>query len=469
MADNGRVHPDCRNASNPYHECGVSCLEKIAQGQGKKTMDKKKSDYHNGINGGLSKKMDGERRTDQNCPKATNPYHQCDKFCSSRTSKANPQEVKKKSGSFLENSLSFGRKKKGSDSQPNSPQAVTNSYAGRKKKGSESQANSAQVTTNVPAPKAPYPVETFSPPALVPAIKKVESENSQSSSSSHNHSDGSFSQDHSFEKGQTKSSEIVPASGNLKPNGSKSLPLGSFTCFAIGPPETKPEAVVSPTAMNGPTVGSLNFTFSGISRATQDSDDDEIQSVISDSCVSIGKYHVRASAASVLQLILDKYGDIAANCKLESTSLRAYYLECLCSLVQELQSTSYNLLTRSKVKEFLAVLKDVESAQIDVSWLRDILNGLTEAVEINNQQAVAEEAQANCNDLIESTKKELESMMEDLAEKEKAVAEAKARIEETKARLSGLEVESSQLNETISSLCAKLEKFQAKPLAQQIL
>lgn len=41
MAQNGRVHPNCVNANNPYHECGMYCLEKIAQGQGQK--EKKKS------------------------------------------------------------------------------------------------------------------------------------------------------------------------------------------------------------------------------------------------------------------------------------------------------------------------------------------------------------------------------------------------------------------------------------------
>lgn len=40
MAQNGRVHPNCVNANNPYHECGMYCLEKIAQGQGQK--EKKK-------------------------------------------------------------------------------------------------------------------------------------------------------------------------------------------------------------------------------------------------------------------------------------------------------------------------------------------------------------------------------------------------------------------------------------------
>ncbi|CAA2978508.1 pre-mRNA-splicing factor syf2-like [Olea europaea var. sylvestris] len=31
MAEEGRVHPDCRNASNPYHECGEYCFKVIAE------------------------------------------------------------------------------------------------------------------------------------------------------------------------------------------------------------------------------------------------------------------------------------------------------------------------------------------------------------------------------------------------------------------------------------------------------
>ena len=41
MDENGRVHPECANAANPYHECGVYCLEKIAEGKGRKEKDKK--------------------------------------------------------------------------------------------------------------------------------------------------------------------------------------------------------------------------------------------------------------------------------------------------------------------------------------------------------------------------------------------------------------------------------------------
>uniref|UniRef100_A0A6N2L5M4 Uncharacterized protein n=1 Tax=Salix viminalis TaxID=40686 RepID=A0A6N2L5M4_SALVM len=525
MAENGRVHPDCVNAANPYHECGVACLEKISQGQGKK--GKKKSDYRNGVNESwFSKNMDGERRARPTCPKASNPYHKCEEFCSNRTaepkpkgvkketggakscpkasnpyhkceefcsnrtadakphgvkkqseraqpcprasnlshkcdefcsngnSEANPQGGEKESGSILETAWSFGRKKTESESQQNSPRAVKNARA---VKGAANNAPAVNAVRRAPPS-----------PSTLPTKKDEEPENSRSFSSSQQNSDESYSADHARDK----------------PDPLKSPSKISLACYKIPTPadpqrngeiHSSPKAAPYPSAnhegrvTSGPITEYLNFSFSGISRASEGSDEDEARSVVSDSCVSVGKYHVRANVAPILQLIFEKYGDIATGSRLESASMRAYYLECLCFVVQELQCTPFKQLTKSKIREMLAVLKDVESAQIDVSWLRDILNDLAEGMELSNQHQAAEEAKSNCDDLIESTKKELESMMEDLALKEKAVADAKAQITETRTHLSKLELESSELGETISSIQSRVNKFHDKPLADEIL
>ncbi|KAF9676177.1 hypothetical protein SADUNF_Sadunf09G0111200 [Salix dunnii] len=565
MAENGRVHPDCVNAANPYHECGVACLEKISQGQGKK--EKKKSVninlltaaklqlsifshsfvksldlfdeeyYHNGVNESwFSKNMDGERRAQPTCPKASNPYHKCEEFCSYRTaepkpkgvkketggakscpkasnpyhkceefcsnrtaaanphgvkkhseraqpcprasnlshkcdefcsnknSEANPEGGEKESGSILDTALSFGRKKKESESQQNSPRAVKNAPA---VKGSAN--NSPAVKGAVNNAPAVNVVRHAPPSPLTLSTKKDEEpENSRSFSSSQQNSDESYSADHAHDK----------------PGPLKSPSKISLACYKIPTPadpqqngeiHSSPKAAPYPSAnhegrvANGPITEYLNFSFSGISRASEGSDEEEAQSVVSDSCVSVGKYHVRANVASILQLIFEKYGDIATGSRLESASMRAYYLECLCFVVQELQCTPFKQLTKSKIREMLAVLRDVESAQIDVSWLRDILNDLAEGMELSNQHQAAEEAKSNCDDLIESKKKELESMMEDLALKEKAVADAKAQITETRTHLSELELESSKLGESIASIQSRVNKFHDKPLADEIL
>mgnify|MGYP000971921801 CR=1 FL=1 len=123
----------------------------------------------------------------------------------------------------------------------------------------------------------------------------------------------------------------------------------------------------------GPASLSVSFSFSGIADALEGSDDEEAHSVISDSCVSVGKYHVKESLASILQSIFDKYGDIAASCHLESNAIRSNYLECVCFVVKELQSTSVMQLTKSKVNDLSAILKDVDTSQIDISWLQGII------------------------------------------------------------------------------------------------
>ncbi|GLT86067.1 hypothetical protein SLE2022_042300 [Rubroshorea leprosula] len=380
MDEHARVHPDCVNSANPYHECGSNCLERIAKGETRK--DKKK----------LGSKI-------------------------------------------LEVSRSFGKKKKGSYSEPTTPRALNN-----------------------------VPVDTRSPRSHF-SMKKVELENGGSFSSSEQHSEETYSRNQSFEKGPVQSSRLVPASENITP-------------ASATPTRVKEAEKIQASSQAGPdqnvedgrdATNSSTFSFSGIVRAPEGSDEEEVQSVISDSCVSVGKYLVRSSVSSTLQSILNKYGDIAANCQLESASIRAYYLECLCSVVQELRSTSFQQLTKAKLKEMLAVLKDVESVHIDVTWLRSVLNEFLEVIELVTQRHTIETTKSNHERSLESTGKELESQLEVLAQKEKEAADARERVAEIEARLRVLKLECSQMDKTVSSIKSTVEKFNGKSLVDEFL
>ncbi|TXG64853.1 hypothetical protein EZV62_011847 [Acer yangbiense] len=384
---------------------------------------------------------------------------------------------------FVAGSWSFGRKKKGTETQPNSPLPM-----------------SPRVLNNVPIVK--HHQDARFPRSEVYSKKKVESEKDESFSSSEQFSGEIFRHDQSFDKDQVQSTQSVPASRNvmkvllsLSLSLSLSMPkdpskdniTSSLGAILLTQHEKEGDANVQDVEEgnanaqdveegnanvqdveegdgnfqdaeegNANQVAYMKFSFSSIDHPPEDSDDEEAQSVISDSCVSVGKYHVKARISSLLQSIFDKYGDIAANCRLESASMRAYYLECLCSVVQELQSTSLMQMTKIKVREMLAVLKDVETAQINVDWLRDILSEVSEAIDVVTQHQTIEAAKANCDNLLESTRKELESQMKDLSIKEKELTDTKARVSATQARVSELESESSQLNKTIESMKSKI-------------
>ncbi|KAF5745347.1 hypothetical protein HS088_TW07G00931 [Tripterygium wilfordii] len=532
MAGYQKSHPECVNAANPYHECGTACLEKIAEGKGRKDNRKKTDDPGGTIEGSFTKKKDGGKNVQPTCIKASNPFHECDELCFKKTVDGKSHWQAK--GSIL----SFGRKKKGSDSQPLTPRSGFESQPMTPRNGFESQPLTPRNGFDS-QPKTPRN-GTDSCSIKPPALEKVPAKNAANPDFSSPRSHFSFqwkndesysstdheiySRDQSLDKAKVQSSLSVPASGTITPDhpkeatrdgntfvataiptatemdkklgssetvyssicedareftsdpvvqSSKSLdhsdpPKGGATFLATTTPTTQEkDAKDMRDHTSNQNARSMKFTFSGISRASEDSDEEEVQPEISH--VLVGKYHVKASVASILRSIFDKHGDIAANCHLESAAMRAYYLESVCSVVQELRFASYTQIPKSKVKGMLAVLKDVESAKIDVSWLHRLLNEIVEAKELVNEHQAVEAAKANCDCTLESTRKELESLMEDIARKEKELAEAQARVAETKARLGELEVESSQLSQTMSSLHSKIEKFRGKSLEDQLL
>lgn len=214
----------------------------------------------------------------------------------------------------------------------------------------------------------------------------------------------------------------------------------------------------------------LDFRLSGISITNGDEDsEEETESLASEPRVPVGSYRVRESYAPILRAIFNKYGDIGANVQLESAVMRTYYVECVCFVVQELQSTSIMEFTKSKVKELKAILKDVESAKLQVSWLQSILNEVAEYIELISQHQAVEMAKANSDSEVESLKEELESDLKTLAQREQEVAAIKNRISETRDRLRELELRSCELDKNMSMIKSKVDGLNGKSLIEELL
>ncbi|KAJ7978635.1 Phospholipase-like protein [Quillaja saponaria] len=386
------------------------------------------------------------------CVNASNPFHECTETCKRKIGETQPQKSKKNSGSvILDVPLKFERRKKKGGSQPESP----------------------RVLGKVPISKGVYPSDAQSPVSHSSAKKNMESWNNEHISSLP-HSGVIHKQDPSFVNGQHQSAQSEPTPGNVMPIFTKDAPEDEHF---DSPTPTKQEEAIKPyeashivPVSNGDDKeeSAIDFSFSGIARSYGESDE-EVESVISEARVSVGKYHVKESLAPILLSIFNKYGDIAEKCQLESIAIRSYYLECVCLVVQELQSASIMQLTKSKVKELLAILKDVESAHISVAWLRSILNEIAEDIELFTDHRAMEVAKADCDRVMESTMNELESELENLAQKEKEVAVAKAHIAETRSRLSEVELQSSELSKNMLSIKSKVDKLDCKSLLDELL
>ncbi|XP_008382108.1 uncharacterized protein LOC126586089 isoform X2 [Malus sylvestris] len=503
----GRVHPECVNVANPYHECTENCLRKIAEGKGRK-LTKKKSDFGSSFKDVEYKKKGAEDK------RASNPYHDPE-FYRQRAAAAEPRGDKKESGSLLDIPI-LGRKKE--RSRPNTSQELDRSVIyhldapsspskekvklengsvlddpifGRRKQGS--QPKPSEELDNVtgrgsalddpifgrrrPGSRPKSPEELDNVPDEIK--EKVKIGNGEHKSYS---PQAAEVKDATFNKEQVPSSLLVPPSGILTmPENPKHPRENGATYIASEPPgygEDK-ENIHSPGVDSNHTVNNVEgatgsaydsgLSFSGTLHAFEDSDDEDTRSVNSESSVSVGKYRVKGSFSSILQSIMEKYGDIASSCQLESVVMRSYYLECVCYIVQELKRTSVKQLTKPKVKEMLSMLKDVESSGMDVGWLRFLINECAEAIELITQHRAFKAAKANCDRDIESARKELESQMEVLALKEKEVADAKKQVAETRAHLRELELKSSVLTESISNMKSKVENLPSKPLLDKVL
>lgn len=373
--------------------------------------------------------MDINQQAHPDCVYSANPFHECASACLERIAQGHviKKNTKKPGSKILSFSGSFGRKKKETHSQPLSPSRPYQNGG-----GGFGNANTPKVYRSVP------------PPVAAVKNKKVSDSDKSFSSSSSTDPDDFFKH-----KPETKLSQILPLSPkpgkqehNMKTEADRETTLYNL--------------LSSPIQHEKESSGDYD---------DDDYDDNEIgveldlESVMSDTFVSVGKYRVRSGSSPILTGIIEKHGDIAQDCKLESDSMRSRYLECLCSLMQELRSTPVGQLTKLKVKEMLAVLKDLESVNIEVAWLRLVLE------EFARFQEDAETEKERQEGLVKAKREELEAQEAELVRLEEDVAKARLGIMETRAVMVEMERERSRMEK----MGFKIEKFKGKTFIDELL
>ncbi|KAL1190205.1 hypothetical protein V5N11_016598 [Cardamine amara subsp. amara] len=191
---------------------------------------------------------------------------------------------------------------------------------------------------------------------------------------------------------------------------------------------------------------------------------EEMESVISESYVSLGSYKVRASVSATLQQILDKHGDIGSNSTLQSLPTKSYSLETLAAVVLELQLTPLNELKETRVLEMLAVVKDVESVKIRAGWLREILDEILEAAKHYYEHKTTVVEKEVCERDVRLGRVELEKILKEVKLKEDEVKDFRKGVMEMAGRLGELEMKRAHLEKLLAFLSSKVDKFQGEYL-----
>ncbi|XP_024004702.1 uncharacterized protein LOC18028370 isoform X2 [Eutrema salsugineum] len=207
---------------------------------------------------------------------------------------------------------------------------------------------------------------------------------------------------------------------------------------------------------------SQSFTVQEMARMRgyEKEEESQLSIISSEAYVSVASYRVRQSVAETLKAILDKHGDIAASSKLQSTMTRSYYLESLAAVVMELRSTGLRDLTKTRVEEMAAVVKDMEAVRIQVSWLKKAMAELGEAVKYLDEYEAAKAEREVCEREAKAGKQEMEEMTAELERRDKDIRDCRERVTAVAGKLGQLQMKGSSLNKKLELFHSKVHQFQ---------
>ncbi|KAI4297779.1 hypothetical protein L6164_037646 [Bauhinia variegata] len=207
-----------------------------------------------------------------NCVYASNPYHECTDACLTKLKDGPPQKQKKNSGVIP---LKFGRKKK-LGSKPELP-----------------------VLDSIPPSKvgAIYFSDVSYSEKKKDGLKSSERISSKPISGEVNYKDPSSNMEQPRSpKSEPESRNDMPVNHKDKAMDSDELCPNPIQTYNEEKKNASHKVVPHPTDTDDlitRATGRMDFSFSGASISNEDSDDEETESVVSESRVPIGRYHVK--------------------------------------------------------------------------------------------------------------------------------------------------------------------------------
>ncbi|KAL9262560.1 hypothetical protein AKJ16_DCAP08747 [Drosera capensis] len=181
--------------------------------------------------------------------------------------------------------------------------------------------------------------------------------------------------------------------------------------------------------------------------------DDDAKEVSSNSLVML--YKVKPELATILEEILEKYGDIAANCVKRSNISRSCLLENVCEIVLKLKEGQLMHLSLSGVDGMLELLDDIEADKVVVGWLRQRLDEIKKAVQLLGGYPEVKKAEEASRLVIDN--------------KEKEIVELLKRLKATTDELEMARLENKAFLSTISDTRITVLRFDGKSLIADLL
>ncbi|KAK3026551.1 hypothetical protein RJ639_041848 [Escallonia herrerae] len=190
-----------------------------------------------------------------------------------------------------------------------------------------------------------------------------------------------------------------------------------------------------------------------------DSDADEVASAADSALVTVNGYRVKVEVAPLLRSIFLKRGDIARASIFQSPTARSNALEMLCGIYQKLENAEFKYVTLVELESMLGVVQDLESARLEVWWLRERLDEVCKALRLSRGYPNLKVALAsNCQD-IERKKKELDIKGQAIERKKKELEVMEETFSISSKELTAMVAESEKMKETVSDTRTMIKRL----------
>ncbi|XP_059303267.1 uncharacterized protein LOC132055453 isoform X1 [Lycium ferocissimum] len=213
---------------------------------------------------------------------------------------------------------------------------------------------------------------------------------------------------------------------------------------------------------------SLNLTRVAALMNDYLSDPDEIESRPGDLSV-INGYRVKQEAAPILEKIFQKHGDIARHSSFTST-ICSSLLEFVCDIYKKLEETNFLSLTPKEIQSMLAEVRDLKSAaKIDVGWLSQRLNNISQANQLVHDSCKLKEAKTRNLVVMETNKKEQDELKKELAACIATCRVLQEKISKKEDEFGIARSENEKIMQQFEDSKAKVKGFLKKPLVHDLL
>lgn len=149
--------------------------------------------------------------------------------------------------------------------------------------------------------------------------------------------------------------------------------------------------------------------------------------------VDVHGYKVKVSSAPTLAAIFSKYGDITANCQYKSPTVKASLLEVVSDVVRRLKTSDIDT-NFSAIQDMKSVVSDAADAKLDVSWLQQYLEEISEEEDVKKKSSNLMELRVTTMLVTKAAKKDLVERNGEVLAAEKRLKKAERRLQEAQSR-----------------------------------